>query len=77
MDFDQFDLLGDHILVKDTTTGNAVGTYRLMCSLFTDDFYSETEFHMEDFIKVFGTKLELGCACIHPDYRSGATINLV
>tara|TARA_B100000749_G_scaffold280887_1_gene279918 strand:+ start:165081 stop:165908 length:828 start_codon:yes stop_codon:yes gene_type:complete len=77
VDFDKFDLLGDHILVKDTSTNVTIGTYRMMCSLFTDEFYSETEFHMSEFFDTFGTKLELGRACIHPDYRTGASINLV
>ncbi len=77
VDFDRYDLLADHILVKDLKNNVTIGTYRLLSSRFTSEFYSENEFHMDLFLKSPGTKLELGRACIHPFYRNGISLNLV
>jgi putative hemolysin len=77
VDFDRYDLLGDHVLLIEKSSNKVIGTYRIMCSLFTDEFYSENEFHLEDFIKQPGIKMELGRACIHKDYRTGSAIHLV
>ena len=76
-DFDKYDLLGDHIILKKQDTGQIVGTYRIMCSRFTTDFYSENEFSIEKFLMEPGTKIELGRACIDPQHRNGATIALI
>jgi putative hemolysin len=76
-DFDKYDLLGDHVVLKSNETGQIIGTYRIMCSTFTTDFYSENEFDIGRFLRQPGTKIELGRACIHPAHRNGATIALV
>jgi len=73
-DIDKYDFLFDHLAVIDKEAGQVIGTYRLNSSLFSDKFYSCSEFKMENIISLSGVKLELGRACIHPDYRSGATI---
>lgn len=77
VDFDRYDLLADHVLVKDLENNITIGTYRLLCSKFTSDFYSQNEFHLDLFLKSPGIKLELGRACIHPFYRNGMSLNLV
>lgn len=77
IDFDRYDLLADHIIVQHKETGVIIGTYRLLCSLFTHEFYSENEFDLSQFLKSPGIKLELGRACIHKDHRNGVSINLV
>lgn len=77
MDIDRFDFKCDHLLIIDKKTGNYIGTYRLISSLFCKKFYSATEFKLDDIIKLEGTKLELGRACVHRDYRTGSSIALL
>ncbi|NLP03545.1 MAG: GNAT family N-acetyltransferase [Fibrobacter sp.] len=54
-----------------------MGTYRLISSLFHKKFYSSTEFNLDDIINLPGTKLELGRACVHRDFRTGTPIALL
>jgi len=77
IDIDRFDLSCDHIMVAERATGKIVGTYRLNSSLFTKSFYSAKEFDMDNVLKLAGTKLELGRACIHKDFRNGMIIALL
>lgn len=77
VDLDEFDFIADHLIVEDTTTGAIVGTYRLLCSRFTNEFYSESEFDLKDFLAIPGTKLELGRSCIQKEHRRGAVISLL
>ena len=76
-DFDRYDLLGDHILLIDKTENKIIGTYRLLSSQFTNEFYSENEFELTELLEQDKNFLELGRACIHPDHRNGITINLI
>lgn len=77
MDFDKFDLGCDHLIIIDKKTDAFIGTYRLISSLFTSKFYSETEFNLQNIITLSGIKLELGRACVHRDYRTGSSIALL
>ena len=77
MDVDKFDFKCDHLIIIDKKTDTFVGTYRLICSLFTNKFYSETEFDMKNILAQPGIKLELGRACVHRDYRNGSSIALL
>ncbi|MBY0370109.1 GNAT family N-acetyltransferase [bacterium] len=77
LDFDRFDPLGDHLVIVDKEQGKIVGTYRLICSRFSENFYSASEFHLDGFLKEPGVKLELSRACIHRDYRDGVVIALL
>jgi putative hemolysin len=77
LDVDNFDFSGDHLMIIDKKTDEAVGTYRLLCSRFTDRFYSQNEFHLDEFLRWPVTQLELGRACVHPRYRDGGTIDLL
>jgi len=77
LDIDRFDKLCDHLIIIDKRSGNLVGTYRLQSSLHTRKWYTATEFHMRQIKKLPGIKLELGRACVHPDYRNGITISLL
>lgn len=76
-DIDRYDFWADHLVIVCKKTNAIVGTYRLICSSFAPHFYSESEFQMEDFLKTPGTKLELGRACVHPEHRKGAVLNLL
>lgn len=78
IDFDKFDLVADHILLINKISNEVIGTYRILSSDLVKSFYSSTEFTTESFLQMnSGLKLELGRACIHPAYRTGAAINLI
>lgn len=75
-DLDEFDHLCDHLLIQDKE-GNTVGTYRVLCSLYNDTFYSQNEFVMDSFLAAPGVKVELGRACIDRAHRNGHVIDLL
>lgn len=77
IDVDEFDFNCDHLIIKEKRSNQVVGTYRLNCSLFTDEFYSGKEFKLSNILQLPGVKLELGRACIHKDYRRGILISLL
>lgn len=77
MDIDHFDRKCDHLMIIDKRNNKLIGTYRLQSSLHTKKWYTATEFHMKQIRKLPGNKLELGRACVHPDYRNGITIALL
>ncbi len=77
IDFDDYDLLADHVLVLDRDTQTLLGSYRIICSKFTNLCYSREQFSLGEFENINDTKIELGRACIHKDFRNGAVLNLV
>lgn len=77
MDIDRFDKNCDHLIIIDKRSMAIIGTYRLQSSLHTRKWYTATEFHMHHIKRLPGNKLELGRACVHPDYRNGITISLL
>ncbi len=77
MDVDRWDPLADHLMVIDTRNGQLIGTYRLISSSFSNDFYSQSEFELAPFLTTLGGKLELSRACIKASYRSTAAISLL
>ncbi len=77
IDTDEFDFVCDHLIIVDKDSEKVVGTYRLISSTYSDRFYSETEFFIENVKSIRGNKLELGRACVHKDYRNGVTIALL
>ncbi|MFN7729427.1 MAG: GNAT family N-acetyltransferase [Bdellovibrio sp.] len=77
IDVDEFDFICDHLAIIDKKTGRMVGTYRLNCSAFSNQFYSSQEFNLRRILEPNGTKLELGRACIHKDFRKGLVIALL
>lgn len=77
LDIDDFDTICDHLIIIDRKSSKVVGTYRVISSTFSDKFYSAGEFDMGELLKAPGHKLELGRACIHKEYRTGAIINLL
>lgn len=76
-DRDRFDNNADFLIVLDTDSQQLVGTYRVISSCFTDEFYSETEFDLDSFLMRPGIKMELSRACIQREYRQGRVINLL
>ncbi len=74
-DTDRFDAHCDHLLVE--RNGQVVGTYRLMPSSQVNKdlgFYSETEYFIKNLPLDFNKSLEMGRACILPEYRKQATL---
>ena len=79
-DVDRYDTFCEHLLVRDQGTGEVVGTYRILSgerSTEAGGFYSETEFDMTRIVPMRHQIMEMGRACVHPAYRSGATITLL
>ncbi len=77
-DVDEFDALMDHLIVTDASTGEVVGTYRLLPPGRSAHRYSDTEFDLRGLPEeVRSAMVEAGRACVHPDHRSGAVINLM
>jgi putative hemolysin len=77
LDIDSYDFLCDHLVIEDRRSGEIVATYRLICSLFSDVFYTQDEFDLTELLALPGTKLELGRACIDPRYRTGAVMSML
>ena len=77
LDSDEFDLIADHLILIDTNENKVIGTYRIIDSTKTESFYSEGEFNLAPLRGLEGKCLELGRACIHPDYRTGTSIALI
>jgi putative hemolysin len=76
IDEDRFDAYCEHLVVRDVACGEVVGTYRLLsggAAALAGGFYSETEFHLARIASLPGL-VEVGRACIHPDYRHGAVL---
>lgn len=90
-DIDPYDEFCDHLLVIDHDKPEAdrvVGTYRLLRQTVAEaqsGFYSSSEYNLsplmtENFRAQMGEGkqlLELGRSCVHIDYRSSATINVL
>jgi putative hemolysin len=72
VDVDRFDMRFDHMLVIDKETGRCAGTYRLNIVGQGRKPYSASEFVLDKLMLLPGTKLEIGRACVHPDYRKTA-----
>ncbi|MBT2397899.1 GNAT family N-acetyltransferase [Streptomyces sp. ISL-100] len=76
-DIDAYDEFVDHLIVTDSTTGEVVGTYRLLPPGRTERSYSDSEFDLRALDGLRPAMIEAGRSCVHPDHRSGAVINLM
>ncbi|MEU7057291.1 GNAT family N-acyltransferase [Streptomyces sp. NPDC046197] len=79
-DMDAFDAYCDHLLVRDTVTGQVVGTYRLLPperAAVAGRLYSESEFELASLDGIRPGLVEVGRSCVHPDHRDGAVIGLI
>lgn len=80
LDQDEFDSYCDHLIVRDSSNLQVVGTYRVLRPAGANRIgrlYCEGEFELDRLQHLRGTMVEAGRACIHPDYRSGAVIMLL
>ena len=74
-DIEKYDFVFDHIIIKDDRTGRIAGVYRASFSELCGELYAKSEFHIDRVLNLPGSKLELGRACIHPQYRSGQAVS--
>ncbi|MBZ9642375.1 GNAT family N-acetyltransferase [Streptomyces sp. PSKA30] len=80
LDIDPFDAYCDHLLVRDTLTGQVVGTYRLLPperASVAGRLYSEGEFDLTRLDPIRPGLVEVGRSCVHPDHRDGTVIGLI
>lgn len=80
LDIDGFDAYCDHLLVRDTVTGQVVGTYRLLPperAAVAGRLYSEGEFDLAPLDAIRSGLVEVGRSCVHPDHRDGTVIGLI
>ena len=80
LDADHFDEVCDHLLVKETTSGDVVGTYRLQTGASAAKnrgYYSAQEFGFEAFEPIRHELVELGRACVHQQHRNLAVLSLL
>ncbi|MBX3651145.1 MAG: GNAT family N-acetyltransferase [Burkholderiales bacterium] len=77
IDSDFYDAHCEHLLVRDTGSGEVVGTYRLLPGPRAQrlgSFYADGEFDLTRLRHLREATVEIGRSCVHPDYRNGATI---
>jgi len=77
---DRYDHYCQHLLVRDESSGEVVGGYRILTdtqAARAGSYYSETEFDLARPLAVPGRRVEVGRTCVHPDYRTGAVISLL
>jgi len=80
IDRDIFDAYCEHLVVRDETSGEVIGTYRILSpesARRIGSYYSETEFDLTRLQHLRPNLVEIGRSCVHPDFRSGATITLL
>jgi len=80
IDCDLYDAYCDHLLVRDRTTDEVVGTYRILTAAQAGrvgSFYSEDEFDLTRLRPLRPAMVEVGRSCVHPDYRSGTVIAML
>lgn len=86
LDTDRFDAIADHLMVVDRTAPQGplvVGTYRFLRQEIAEahgGFYTAQEYDLAPMLAraPSGTRfLELGRSCVHPNYRTRPTINML
>lgn len=80
IDCDLYDAYCDHLLVRDTVSGEVVGTYRILTGAQArriGGFYSDEEFDLTRLGHLRDHLVEVGRSCVHPDYRSGCAISML
>jgi putative hemolysin len=79
-DFDEFDEVCDHLIVRDTKRDGdeaIVGTYRLLRRSVAEKFgkfYTSGEYDISRLLAVDGELVELGRSCVDMNYRAGAAV---
>ena len=79
VDHDVYDPYCEHLVVRDSDSSEIVGTYRILspANARKIGYYSENEFDITRLRHLRPRMVEIGRSCVHPDYRTGATIALL
>ncbi len=80
IDCDMFDRHCEHLIVRDTASGQVVGTYRILNPASAQrlgGFYADEEFDMTRLNHLREQIVEVGRSCVHMNYRTGGTIALL
>lgn len=80
VDHDFFDNYCEHLVARDEQSGEIVGTYRILtpeAARRVGGYYTEDEFDLTRLLHLRPYMVEIGRSCVHPDYRTGATITLL
>ncbi len=77
MDIDEIDFICDHLSIADKVSGRIVGSYRITSTARSRQFYSTQRFDLRPLLRLPGVKLELGRACVAPEYRRGSVVALL
>jgi putative hemolysin len=77
IDEDRWDAFCDHIIVSHSTSGEVVGTYRILppCeAVRAGGYYAEQLFDLGQLDVLRDRMVEVGRACVHPNYRTGGNV---
>jgi putative hemolysin len=80
LDEDRYDAHCEHLLVIDRANERVAGTYRILApdaARRAGGYYSENAFRIELLDVLRDRMVEVGRACVHPDYRSGNVMLLL
>ncbi len=80
LDADEFDEHCDHLLVREDTTGELVGCYRMLPpagAIEAGSLYTATEFDVQALDPLRPSLVEMGRAVVRADHRNGAVVLLM
>ena len=80
LDRDKFDYICDHLMVHEARSGKLVGTYRMQSGYRAKGnlgYYSEGFFDFSPYERIRSEVLELGRACVHPEYRNTTVLHML
>jgi putative hemolysin len=80
VDHDIFDPYCEHLIARDESSGEVIGTYRVLTpgqARRVGCYYSESEFDLTRLQLLRAGMVEVGRSCVHPDYRAGTVISLL
>ncbi|MGC0363376.1 putative hemolysin [Rhodococcus sp. 27YEA15] len=77
LDADHFDEFCDHLLVRDNSTGEFVGCYRMLppdSAVAAGGYYTATEFDVSALDPAGNRIVEMGRACVDSAHRNGSVL---
>ena len=81
LDRDQFDAYSRHLYIRNSQTGEVVGTYRIITPDVAKKtgWYTQQEFDISELLNSdeAPTLMEVGRACVHKDFRNGSVVLLL
>jgi putative hemolysin len=80
LDRDRFDVICDHLLVRELESGQVVGTYRMQTGFRAKGnagYYGDEFFEFAPYERLRSQMLELGRACVHREHRDSLVLTLL